>query len=319
MAQSTLLDIAKLNGNDQVVGLIEENLTSAPELGVFASRQIPNTSYYTVKRTAFPTVGFTSANQGIAASKSTWQKQLHEAYIMRSAIKCDLAVAAAFERGIAELEMMEADGVMRQAMIYTGKQIWYGVSNDAKGFPGIKAITPKDLSISPAVVDATGTTATTASSIYAVKMGVKDAHIVFGNNTTFNVSAFRDQQISDGAGGEYAGRVAELTSWLGLQIGNINCVGRICNITADSGKTASDALISQLLEKFPVGYKPDYLFMSRRSAAQLQRSRTVTINSGPGSARAASGNMEIIADLPSSSFGIPIIVTDSILNTDAIE
>ncbi|MFK5282461.1 hypothetical protein ACI3PL_23160, partial [Lacticaseibacillus paracasei] len=73
-----------------------------------------------------------------------------------------------------------------------------------------------------------------------------------------------------------------MTAHIGLQLGNVNCVGRILNVTADSGKTASDSLVSQLIEKFPVGYTPDALYMSRRSAGQLARSRTVTIFSQAG-------------------------------------
>ena len=51
MAVITLLDIAKLNGNDAVVGLIEENQTYAPELSVFPARTIKGTQYQTGIRT----------------------------------------------------------------------------------------------------------------------------------------------------------------------------------------------------------------------------------------------------------------------------
>ena len=54
----TLLDIAKLNGSDTVVGLIEEVITSAPEFAVLPARTIRGTSYNTVSRTAYPSVGF---------------------------------------------------------------------------------------------------------------------------------------------------------------------------------------------------------------------------------------------------------------------
>lgn len=320
MPKMNLLDVAKLNGTDQVVGLIEENLTYAPEVGIFPVRSIRGTSYYTVKRTGFPAVAFRSANEGVAGGKSNFEKQLHECYILSSRIECDKAVATAYEGGMAELEMIESSGVMKQALIELGSQIWYGTTVDAKGFPGLKAITPKSGAICPAVLDAAGSTADTASSIYAVKFGTQDVEMVVGNGASFDLSPFRDESITDSGGtNKFPGRVADLTAWVGLAVGNKNCVGRICNVTADNGKTASDSLLSQLLEKFPVGYKPDAWFMSRRSAAQLQRSRTVTINSGPGSARANSANMEIIADLPASAFGIPIIVTDSIGNTDALE
>jgi len=87
MANLTLLDVAKLNGNDKTVGLIEENLTFAPELSVFPVVQKAGTSYYTVRRTGLPSVGFRNANGGVTPSKSTFVKQLHECYILAGAVK----------------------------------------------------------------------------------------------------------------------------------------------------------------------------------------------------------------------------------------
>jgi hypothetical protein len=69
------------------------------------------------------------------------------------------------------------------------------------------------------------------------------------------------------------------------------------------------------LENFPSGVMPTHIFMSRRSRSQLQQSRTVTLQ-GAGSSRP---NQPIYSPLPTEFEGIPIVVTDSILNTDAIE
>jgi hypothetical protein len=55
----------------------------------------------------------------------------------------------------------------------------------------------------------------------------------------------------------------------------------------------------------PAGIKPDVYFMSKRSRAQLRTSRSTPENVYPA--------------MPTELNGVPIIVTDSILNTDAIE
>lgn len=315
MSNVTLLDQAKLNGNDKIVGLIEENLTAAPEIAIFPTRPIAGTSYTTVKRTGFPSVGFRSANAGNTPSKSTFVKSLVEAFIFGGVIQADKAVAQAHEDGPDAWEMIEANGVMKQAMINLGSQIWYGTTADASGFTGIKDATPKG---GTTVLDATGTTATTASSVYGVKFGLQDVIMPMGRNAVLELSDFRDQQITFDSGTTWLpGRVADLCAWLGLQIGNVNCVGRILNLTADSGKSLTDAKIAQWLSQFPVGYQPDRLFMNRRSAYQLQVSRTVVINS-VGATKAAA-NLENVAPAPIEAFGIPITVTDSILSTDAIE
>jgi len=320
MPLHNLLDVARLRGNDVAVGLIEENQTYAPEVMSFLSRVIPGTMYETCVASTLPTTGFTAANEGIALAKSTLDKRLVQCFIFRGAVEIDRAVSRASEGlGLPDLEAIEASRVARSAMVTLGGQIFNGTS--AKGFGGIKAFTPKTAAAgtSPIVVDATGSSATTASSIYAVKFGLQDCHIVFGNDQTLELSEFRDQQLTDAAGGRYAGRVAELTAHIGLQLGNVNCVGRILNITAESGKTASDSLISQLLEKFPVGYTPDALFMSRRSAGQLARSRTVTLFSQAGVSPNAARTTPNIASRVQDWDGIPIILSDNIGITDAIE
>lgn len=317
MATLTLLDVAKLNGNDNVVGLIEENLTYVPELQYFPVRQISGTNYTTVTRTGFPSVAFRSANQGVTPTKSSFAQKLVECFILSARVEVDKAVLQAQKSDAASLEMLEADGVMKQAMIEIANQIWYGVTTDAKGFPGVKAATPFG---GATVLNSGGSNATVQSSLYAVKFGTKDVTLIAGNGQTFSLGEFRDETITDSAGASLPGRVADLCGWIGMQIGNVNCVGRICNIGDDgeTGDLLTDAKIAQLLRKFPVGYMPSMFFTNRRSQAQLQTSRTIVINSGPGTAKAG-GSIEAVAPLPDSAFGIPIAVSDAILATDAVE
>lgn len=323
MPLHTMLEAAALQKNDVAVGLIEENLRYAPELMVFPSRVIPGTNYEAVIASGDPTVGFTAANDGPALTKTTLRKEMVTCGIFRGAIEIDLAVEKASQgSGLPSLESLESSRIAQAAMRYIGRQIFYGTSYDSKGFVGLKAFTPKTATAgtSEIVVDATGT-GTAATSIYAVKFGIQDIHLVFGANQTLELSEFRDQQLTNSTtGNKFAGRVAELTAYIGMQRININSVGRILNVTADSGKTASDSLLSQLLEKFPVGFTPDAFFMSRRSHGQLARSRSVTIfsalgvNPGPNSRTSP-----VIATSVPDYNGIPIVVTDSILNTDTAE
>ena len=318
MAQATLLDIAKLNGNDQVIGLIEENISSAPELSIFPSRTIKGTTYTTGVRTGLPTVGFRDANAGVAPSKSTFKKNLVECFILSSLIRADKAVADAYEDGADAWKMIEASGVMRAAMQRIGKQTWYGTSSDAKGFAGFKAFLAaggKTLAGDALTIDASGSTANTASSVYAVKFGEQDAQFVFGQNSIMELGEWRNETVTDSEGKGYEAYAAALTAWVGLQIGNENCARRIYNLTADSGKGLTDALLAKLIATFPVGVRPDAIFGSRRSIAQLQASRTVALY-GTGTNRP---NQPNVAPYPTEFEGIKIIATDSILNTDAIE
>lgn len=323
MALPTLLDIARLNGNDKVVGLIEENLTFAPELNYFPTRGINGTQYTTNVRTGFPSVGFRSGNAGFAASKSVYEKRMTECFIFGGVIQADKMIADAYEDGAPAWQMIEADGVVKAALIAAGSQIWYGLkatggTGAAQGFQGIKDFVAKTAATG---YDAGGSTANTASSVYGVKFGIQNVIMPLGKNSLLQLGDFREQQISSDGGSTYFDAyVSSMNAWLGLQIGNVNCVGRIANVTDADGSThsLSDSIIETWLAKYPVGYMPDMVFMSRRSRRQLQISRTVTLfgssNGKPG------GTLGTIAPMPTTTAGgIPIVATDSILNTDAIE
>ena len=316
MANATLLDIQKLNGNDTVVGLIEESIKYAPEIDVLPFRTIRGNTYKTGIRTGLPSTGFRSANDGFDPSKSTFTDKIVQAYIFGGAIEADKAVADAYEDGAEAWQVIEAIGVAESAMRSLGSQVFYGTDSDDKGFQGLKASTVfggTTASGDALTVDAGGTTAGTASSVYAVKFGVQDVTLIGGMSTAFDLSDFRVQNVVKNSKTMEA-YVANLTSWIGLQIGHENCVRRIANLTADSGKGLTDALLAKLLDTFPVGYMPDAIFMSRRSRTQLQTQRTVTLF-GQGKNRPDQSN---IAPIPTEYDGVPIIVTDSILNTDVI-
>jgi hypothetical protein len=280
-------------------------------------RQITGTNFYTVKRTGFPSVAFRSANQGVTPSKSTFARQLVECFILSSRVEVDKAVLQAQTSDEASLEILEANGVMKQAMVEIAQQIWYGVTTDAKGFPGVKASTAFG---GATTLNSGGSNATVQSSLYAVRFGVQDVTLIAGKGVAFELSGFRDETIYDANSAALPGRVADLSGWVGLQIGNVNCVGRICNLGDDgeTGDKLTDTKISQLLQLFPVGYQPSAFFTNRRSVAQLQQSRTIVINSGPGGAKAGA-NLENIAPIPTSSFDIPLYTSDAILATDAVE
>lgn len=315
MPSANLLDIAKLTGNDTLVGLIEENIKVAPEVMRFPMRTIRGTSFKTGFRTSLPTTGFRSANAGQTPSKSGFAQKLVECYIFGGIIEVDKAVALAHEDGPAAYEMIESSGVAESSIRELGSQIWYGTSNEALGFPGAKAFTPfggtTAVTGDALTVNATGTTANTAASVYAVKYGDKYAQLIGGQGNAFNLSPFMDQILADADGKKYAGRVADLTGWIGLSLQSEHSARRICNLTAEANKGLTDVLLANLMATFPVGVVPDAIYASRRSVDQLQASRTL-LNYGK-SDRAK------IADYPTDYQGIPIIPTDSILNTDAIE
>jgi len=307
MARLTLLDIAKANGSDAVTGLVEEATAAHPEIMLGQARTIRGLNYKTLVRTANPVVAFRNANEGMAATKSTYENRLVETFILNPRIEADKAVADASEDGWEAALAMEALGITEASMqklaacFYYGTRAAYG--GDAKAFPGLLDAYDD----SGMLVDATGSTSGTGSSVWAVKFGAKDVEWVYGNGGELAVTDPRIETIYDENNDPLTGYVQELLARPGLQVGSLRSVGRIRNITAQSGKTLTDDMISDLLSKFQVGSRPDVLLMNRRSLKQLQQSRTATNNTGAP------------APFPTESFGVPIAATDSIVSTEAID
>lgn len=304
MSRGTLLDIAKMNGSDGVVGLIEEAIKAHPELQFGDARTIRGTQYKTLVRVANPVVGFREANKGSASVKSTYENRLVETFIMNPRFEVDKAVADAHEDGHEVLLALEGLGMTEASLQTVCRQFYYGrgTGGDGKGFPGLLAA----LDTTNMVVDAGGTTDSTASSVWAVKFGVKDVQWVWGQDGELKVSDPRVETIYDDENNPLTAYVQDLMAYPGLQVGSVHSIGRIKKLTEDANKGLTDDLISKLLEKFPVGVRPDVLLMSRRSLGQLRDSRTATNATGAP------------APFPTEAFQIPIHATDSILNTEAL-
>jgi hypothetical protein len=314
MPVPNLLDIAALNNSDQVVGLIDENIRYTPELEIIPARSIKGTSYKTTLVTGDPSVGFRAANEGNTPSKVSFRNDLHQCFILSGRIECDKAVADAYDQGREEFEMIQSSRVMKSILYAVGLQVYYGINASASGFAGLKAYTPFGGAYN---YNAAGTTASTASSVYMIVAGLHDVNFQVGQNAQLSLPPFRDETIYDTntPARPIPGRVSDFTGWLGLQIGSKYSVVRICNLTADSGKGLTDAVLYSAQELFPSGVKPTHICMSRRSRRQLQISRTVTLF-GQGTTRPS---QPLVAPMPTEFEGIPIVATDSILNTDAIE
>lgn len=305
MGMPTLLDVIRLNGGDAVVGLIDEASKAHPEVRVGTARTIPGLNYKTNVRTGVPTVGFRQVNQGTAVAGGTYEQRLVECYLMNPQFEVDKAAADAYVDGAMAYLALEAGSIMEGAMQSLGKAFFYG-TNAAKGlanaFPGLlQAYDNTNME-----VDAGGTTADTGSSVWLVRFGPQHVQWVLGNGGSANMSEVTEVRLADANSNPYTAYRQELYLRPGLQVGSLYSVARIKKVTADNGKTLTDALIYSALSKFPTGIRPDVILMSRRSLYQLRASRTATNATGTP------------APIPTEVEGIPIEVTDSISDTEAL-
>ncbi len=315
---TTVLDIAKRNGSDAIVGLVEETTKATPEIsgihpdsglalsGVADARTIRGINYKTLIRVGLPTVGFRDGNQGVARTNSRYENRLVETFIMNPRWGVDKAVADMSEDGWQALMADEAFGHVEAAMQQLGRQFYYGTnttySGALKGFPGLlDAYDSTNM-----LVDATGSTATTASSVWAVKFGPAAVRWVWGGDGRMEPSPVDERDMLDADSNPFTGYHQELLARPGLQVVSQRYVARIKNLTEDSGHGLTDALLNKLLEKFPVGVRPDAIFLTKRSRRQLRNSRTATNSDGKEAAQ------------PMDFDGIPLVPTESISDVEAI-
>jgi len=110
----------------------------------------------------------------------------------------------------------------------------------------------------------------------------------------------------------FAAFVADLTARVGLQCTNKHAVARLKDFTEDTGKGVTDGKILDALRRMPLGSRPTHILMSPRSAYQLAISRTITPSV---KTETVTG---LVSGFPTESNGLPIIVTNSILDTETL-
>lgn len=336
----TLLDVAKRKGSDQIIGLLEDTLTYAPELSALMGRPINGTQYKTTHRT-LPTVGFRIANNGSDTVKGTYRQELKETAIIDAQMQLDTAVSDAEgdgtgpEAAIEDLKFDEAQGVIMATYITVGAQMYYGTSNDANGFQGISAYCPNlnaAKNTSPVVVGAGGTTSSVQSSAYLVWENIRGAHFIFGKNRGLTMlPEWRIQQVLGLNSKPLTAYVNNLQGWIGFAVNHPLSVGRIANINkATDSKPLTDAIVAQALSYLPLQMRTEVntnlnngapnkfgpglkLFINGITAYGLQASRTSTTDKAGGLDSA-----QRYPTLPTESNGVPIVITDSIVNTEAV-
>lgn len=321
MATQSLYDLAILDRADEYTGLIEDVTTLAPEFSTFSAHKRPGTWYKTVKRTGLPVVTFRNANAGVTASKSGYKSEIKEMFFLDGRLQMDEAVWEADSAHLGSLWQLEAAGAVRAGGILIGQQTWYGTSADSAGFTGIRS----QLADS---VAAGGTTNST--SAYLVWMDDQQGcRYDVGMDGAFAISAPFRQQVVDPADStkSFFAYVGNLKAWVGLNVlSNLSAWG-VTGITSTASQWLTDDKVAQLIAKIPVARRNNLrLFVNRAAHSYLQRSRS-TVNLGVNPAGTTSGTLAsyqsggadgrpAFSPLPESTNGIPITLTDSILNTE---
>ena len=300
-------DIAHFNDNE--LGFtVSDVLDDAPALQVLAARTVSKDTFKYAKKTVNPSVGFRAVNDGRENAKTTRVTITVTLGVLDATFAVDYAAALADERGPMALVAEEGMDHLKAAFAAAEKQIFHGtVDGDSGGFSGFADDTNMNGASDSQVVDATGTTAGTGSSCYVMQTGPGGVEVVWGQQGVLEVGEMSTVDKAGSATGTFPAWYVPITGWCGLKIGSVKSVVRIANLTEDSGKGLTDDLISSAIAKFPQGSRrPNLIACSGRSLKQLQQSRTATNATGAP------------APFPESAFGLPIVGTDQIIDTETL-
>ena len=308
----TLLDMTKVQGTDLAVGVVEEVRTFAPEAEVLMGRPISGTSYKSLIRTALPAgPAFRKTNQGSDILSSAYDQKVQECFYLDGQMAIDEAVLSACELGEDYMLSMEAVGALKQKLITLGNQIYYGAPSDTDaGFPGLQYLYDS----TNMQQKAGGTTASVNTSAYFVLNTLDGVSLIYGKNAGIQMNAWMRQQKTDNNSKSYFAKVNNLAGWIGLSFNYSRSVARVCNIDNVSATTflLTDAIGAKALAKYPVGVVPQFCFMNRPTRLGLQISRSAIIG-------AITANEPLrFAPTPAEIGGIKIVVTDSLINTEAL-
>ena len=351
----TLLEISQGRNVPLSAGIMQAVYTQTPALSAFDARTASGTKFQTLALTGLPTAGgFVNYGEGFTSANATLGLREFEAKLTGGKVQAERITANEWNRTHAASGVTYFDLQLNARMITEMKNIekviFYGTAQDAKGFPGLKELTPftgaLSLTADPGatdyvtpVINAAGTTATTASSVYSVVYGEMDAQLVLcndGGGELFTMTEIIEQHLApDPTNAPLATLVydvSQIYGYFGLSVGGMNqtqtggvptqySVRRLANLTEDSGKGLTDAKLEQLVLSHGDNIQPSVLFMNGRSGRQWADSRsasTATLFLGmSGDAKNNTGSLR--AARPTNFEGIPVVYTSAIRSTDAIE
>ena len=308
-AINTLAGLVQLNNLNNADLNVSDLLQDAPLIAAIAAVEASNgTNHSYLKETVAEGVAFRAPNAGVINAASQDEEVQVALTFLDGGFDVDVAIANKYKDGPeAYLEKRVPRKVSAMLASAESNLIYGAVSG---GFAGLLENTLLNSLSDSMVIGAGGTTADVNTSVLFLRSDEDNCALIAGNDGRISVDEpFMNVVYPDPTtdAKRYDAWRVPVNAWLGMQYGSIYSVARIANLNAtDAGKTMTDDLAFEAIALFPSARQPNLCVMNRQSLEQLRSSRTATNDSGAP------------APTPVSIGGIPIVVTDSIVNTEAI-
>lgn len=310
----TLVDIYTTNHNDILTGLVEGVTTFAPEWSQIPVTVRAGIDYTTLVRTFLPPVGFRLINQGLQGASSTFKQIKHEMFPLDCQLEVDELAYEASDGAVGDILFLEGQGAMQNTIITLGNQTWYGQAGDgSNGFVGLRAQLLSNYASNPGQTPISASNNATSSTAYALWLNPQGVSYSLGRNGEIAFPPFTRQKVGGGNNNAgYFAWVSNIRAWIGLSVADPNSVFGITGITKNTAPL-TDNLGADLIETVPMNRRNGFtFFMNRRVHTSLQKSRSAILYQPAG----AKSGTPAFSPPPLDIDGFPIVVTDSITNTE---
>lgn len=356
----TALQIAQVRQTPFSMGLIMAIQDAHPLFSNFDFRTVDGYDFLSLALVERPNAAeFTTYGAGFDHTSAAYELRRFSTSLIGGIVKSELITEERWNQENSAVEWdwfdIESEEKFKASIMGIERQMILGRSASAQGFPGAKELTPFEsgnvitmaengakYNYARSVLNAGGTTADTASSVYSFVFGEKQCQGILGGGATsgefLRIAEPRIQMLAPNSAEPTRlsdHKVAQMSGHIGLSVAGFNqqaegqaipvqyAIRRIANLTEDSGKKLTDAHMTKLSRMHGTGLRPSLYAMSERSGEQLAASRTPTaVNFLMGvSGDAAANTFNTYPEPPADWRGTPIAYVDPsvIADDDAIE
>ena len=303
----SLAELAKLNDTRYSEGEFSDLTQDAPVLREIEAIPASNgMSHRYYRTTTASSAGFRAIDAGLIKTKAGRTAVDVTMEVIDGTFTVDIAEAEAAAMGVDAYLEKEQNEALKTLFSNLEKQLFYGTGTggDSDGFAGLADDALFNALADDRVLSKGGSTVDSQTSVWAVRSNPEGFALVLGKDG--NMVYSEDPQIvnvyedptTDAK--SYAAYQVPIIGYGGIQVGAKLDVARLANV--ETALTDDD--LSQLVELFD--NDPTHIFMSKKARRLLQTSRTATTATGAAVPR------------PTDHDGIPIIATNSLINTEAV-
>lgn len=306
---NTLAGLIQLNDMNTAELNVSDLLQDAPLIAAMEAVEASNgTKHSYDKEVVAEGVAFRAPNAGVINSASEDEHVETNLAFLDGSFDTDIAITSKAKNGTDAYLEKRTVRKLKSLLSTSEKNLIYG--NVSGGFDGLLENALLNQLSDSMVIGAGGTTADEQTSVILIRTTEDDCALIAGNGGNFTaedpyMNTVYPNPSTDAK--RYDAWRVPLYGWLGMQYGSIYSVARIANLhKSDAGASLDDDLLYDAIGLLPSARQPNLCVMNRQSLGQLRKSRTATNATG------------VPAPMPTEIGGIPIIVTDSIVNTEAV-